>query len=136
VSAYLHKVFAAAMALMMAGAQVVCACSTPPVTREPAPAKAAACVGESKCCKAQVSKPVQPPKQEPCDKCNLKHRAEQAVPQQQAGSLPQLDLCGTVEAASLPALMDISAARPRLLETFALPPLLKDLFHVHSLLLN
>jgi hypothetical protein len=37
---------------------------------------------------------------------------------------------------SLAAPVDIFAMQPRVLEALPLPPLLKDLFHVHSLLLN
>jgi hypothetical protein len=36
----------------------------------------------------------------------------------------------------VPASADIVLAQPRLLEIVKSPPLLNDLFHVHSLLLN
>src|SRR4051812_10001420 len=90
---WLHKLLAVFLALATAGAQVVCPSPpaatihelTRPITR--------ACVGEGDCCvKAQ---PIEAPvsKQEPCEKCNLKNRTQQAMPEPQAAAaVPQLDL--------------------------------------------
>jgi len=136
VSPYFHKLFAITIALATAGAQVVCGCPTP-VFHQAAPPITKACVGQSDCCrKAEASKPVEPPKQEPCEKCNLRHRTQQAMPDQAGSSVPQLSLSSIPAPAAILAFTDISSVRPRLLETFPPPPLLKDLFHVHSLLLN
>ena len=137
-SRYFHKLFAITIALATAGAQVVCACPTPGVFHQAAPPITKACVGESDCCrKAEAHKPVEPPKQEPCEKCNLKHRTQQAMPDRQAGSsVPQLALSFIPTPVAILTFCDISSVQPRLLDTFPPPPLLKDLFHVHSLLLN
>jgi hypothetical protein len=138
VSPYFHKFFAFTIALATAGAQVVCACPTPVVFHQVSAPITKACAGQSDCCrKAEASKPVEPAKQEPCEKCNLKHRTQQAMPDRQAGSaVPQLALSFIPAPVAILTFTDISSARPQMLEAFPLPPLLKDLFHVHSLLLN
>jgi hypothetical protein len=82
-----------------------------------------------------VAKPVQPPKEQPCDQCNLKHRAEQAMPDRHTDAAPQMEL-SAIAVTVVPASADIVLAQPRLLEIVKSPPLLNDLFHVHSLLLN
>jgi len=82
-----------------------------------------------------LARPVQPAKDQPCDQCNLKHRAEQAVPDRHTDAAPQMAL-SAIAVAVLPANADMVLAQPRLLEIVESPPLLKDLFHVHSLLLN
>jgi len=137
VDRYLHKLFAFVIALATAGAQVVCACSTPVVHQSPRPI-IPACAAEKECCrKVAVSKLLEPIKQEPCEKCNLKHRTEQAMPDRQVGSaVPQLALAAFDVPVMIAAPADIFAIQPRLLETLPQPPLLNDLFHVHSLLLN
>jgi len=138
VSPYFHKFFAFTIALATAGAQVVCACPTPVVLHQVSAPITKACAGENDCCrKAEAGKPVEPPKQEPCEKCNLKHRTQQAMPDRHDGSsVPQLALSSIPAPVAILTFTDISAVRSQLLETFPLPPLLKDLFHVHSLLLN
>jgi hypothetical protein len=137
VSRYFHKLFALAIALATAGAQVVCACPTPAVVHQAPPPISQTCAGEKECCrKTEASKPIEPPKQDPCNKCNLKHRTEQAMPDRQDGTfLPQLALCSFVPGPVID-FADISSNQPPLLDTLPLPPLLRDLFHVHSLLLN
>ena len=137
-SRYFHKLFALTIALATAGAQVVCACPTPSALHQAPPAVTKLCAGEKECCrKLQASKPVEPARQEPCNKCNLKHRTEQAIPDQQAGSaVPQLALVALAAPVSLSATVDVFATQSHVLEALPLPPLLSDLFHVHSLLLN
>ena len=136
-SRYFHKLFALTIALATAGAQVVCACPTP-VSHQSPPPITQSCTGEKDCCrKAVVSKPAEPPKQEPCEKCNLRHPTQQAMPDGHAGSsVPQLALSAIDIPLALPMLAEMPSVQPRLLESLPLPPLLKDLFHVHSLLLN
>ena len=136
-SGHLYKLLTLTIALATAGAQVVCACPTP-VFHHALPPVTKVCAGEKECCrKLQASKPVEPAKQEPCNQCNLKHRTEQATPDRQAGSsVPQLALNALAVPASLAAPVDILAMQPRVFEALASPPLLTDLFHVHSLLLN
>ena len=133
---YFHKLFAVIIALATAGAQVVCACPTPVLHQAP-PVVTRVCSGEKECCrKLQASKPVEPAKQKPCNQCNLKHRTEQAMPDQAAGStVPQLTLCAILPPVAAQMLGDVFV-QPRLIESLPQPPLLKDLFHVHSLLLN
>jgi hypothetical protein len=125
------------MALATAGAQVVCACPAALTAHQPKPVVIKACAGEKECCrKAELSKPLTPPKQEPCDKCNLKHRSEQAMPDRHESALaaqPTLWFAATVPVS---ALDEISAMPSQAAQAFASPPLLDDLFHVHSLLLN
>jgi hypothetical protein len=130
----LHKLIALTIALATAGAQVVCACTSPPNAHQPPLQIAQGCAAEKECCrKAQVSKPPAPAKQEPCDQCNLKHRAEQAMPDKHDGmSAPQ----SAALAIPVPVVADIAPVQPRFDQAAPLPPLLKDLFHVHSLLLN
>ena len=137
VNRYLHRFLAITIALATAGAQVVCACPAGFVLQQPKPVMTKSCEGEKECCRrAQLSKPVQPPTQEPCNKCNLKHRAEQAMPDRHDSALnvhsvlwfdvpPAAELATSFSAVASPAA-----------ESSGLPPLLKDLFHVHSLLLN
>ncbi|HEV8292166.1 MAG TPA: hypothetical protein VGP94_09590 [Tepidisphaeraceae bacterium] len=134
-SQYLHKLFAVVIALTTAGAQVVCACPIASIPLQ-APPAIKGCAGEKECCgKSELSKPIQPSKQEPCEKCNLKHRTEQAMPDRQSAPvLPQLDLYSVLPVPVV-TLAEVPL-QPRLLDTLPLPPLLKDLFHVHSLLLN
>jgi len=136
-SRHLHKLFAVIIALATAGAQVVCACPTS-LFHQPPPPIRQSCAGEKECCrKPQASRPVETPGQEPCNKCNLKHRAEQAMPDQQAGSsIPHLAFVALAAPVTLAAPADVFATQPRLFETLPQPPLLSDLFHVHSLLLN
>ena len=137
VSRYLHRFLAITIALATAGAQVVCACPAGFVLQQPKPVLNKSCEGEKECCrKAQLSRPVQPPTQEPCNKCNLKHRAEQAMPDRHDAALlvhPALwfDAPPAAELAS-----GFSAIASPGAESSGLPPLLTDLFHVHSLLLN
>jgi len=137
VSGYLHKIIAFTIALATAGAQVVCACPSSLVVHQPKPVITKACEGEKECCRTtQPSKPVQPPKQEPCNKCNLKHRAEQAMPDRHDSVTalhPSLWIPAPSAAEVAAGFTVIASPAP---ETFASPPLLKDLFHVHSLLLN
>ncbi|HEV8379685.1 MAG TPA: hypothetical protein VGP99_12605 [Tepidisphaeraceae bacterium] len=58
------------------------------------------------------------------------------MPDRQDGTfLPQLALCSFVPGPVID-FADISSNQPPLLDTLPLPPLLRDLFHVHSLLLN
>ena len=134
---YLHKLFALTIALATAGAQVVCACPTAVLHQAPPPVTKV-CAGEKECCrKLQAAKPVETPKQEPCNRCNLKHRTEQAVPDRQTGStVPQLAFVALAAPVVAAAPVDIFAMQPRALASLPQPPLLTDLFHVHSLLLN
>jgi uncharacterized paraquat-inducible protein A len=133
----LHRFLAVFIALLTAGAQVVCACPAVAAAHQPPPAATQACTGEKECCrKAEAAKPVQPPKQAPCNQCNLKHRTEQTTPDRQAATFaPELSFFAF--AAPLPILnvADISN-QPQFSETLAAPALLTDLFHAHSLLLN
>jgi hypothetical protein len=58
------------------------------------------------------------------------------MPDQQAGlTAPQLTLCASVPPVAALMLAEVSV-QPRLIESLPQPPLLKDLFHAHSLLLN
>jgi hypothetical protein len=134
VNRYLYKLLTIAIALATAGAQVVCACPNPAFHRAPPPPRA--CAADKECCrKTELAKPVQPAKDQPCDQCNLKHRAEQAMPDRHTDAAPQMAL-SVIAVAAAPANSDIFLAQPRPLEIVESPPLLKDLFHVHSLLLN
>ena len=129
----MHKLLVVVIALATAGAQVVCACSTP-VVQQAAPQLKQACAGEKECCRKAQSQPIQPAKQEPCSQCNLKHRAEQMTPDRQGDLVPHMEL-----AAIAPIAMADNASfeiQPCLVEIVSSPPLLNDLFHVHSLLLN
>src|SRR2546423_144594 len=85
---YLQQIFAVVMALATAGAQVVCACTTPPVFHQSPPQQITqGCAGQKDCCRKAESKPIQPVRPEPCNQCNLKHRAEQAMPDRHDGAL-------------------------------------------------
>jgi hypothetical protein len=133
---YVQKLFALVIALATAGAQVVCACTTPAVFHQPAPRQITqSCAGQKECCRKAESKPVQPARQEPCNQCNLKHRAEQAMPDRHDGALTPHVMAFAIPAAE-PMLAILSAPQPRLIADAAPPPPLKDLFHAHSLLLN
>jgi hypothetical protein len=115
------------------GAQVVCACPNS-VFHQASPPRA--CAADKECCrKTESARPVQPPKDQPCDKCNLKHRAEQAMPDRHSDAAPQMALLA-IAPVTAPATADAISLHPRLLEIVQSPPLLNDLFHVHSLLLN
>src|SRR3954471_16564310 len=120
------------IALATAGAQVVCACPNPALHQAPPPR---ACASDKDCCKTLVNKPVQPPKEQPCGQCNLKHRSEQAMPDRHTDAAPQISLVA-IAFIALPASNNVAGAEPRPFEIFESPPLLNDLFHVHSLLLN
>lgn len=133
----LLRLLAVVLALATAGAQVVCACpmlgevkATPPVVQK--------CAGEAECCRKDVAEtqaPVQ--KEEPCDKCNLKHRALQAMPDAQ-GSAPAIQ--------SAPAAFGVLVVAALMVEPMAQyqcyldggppPLLLRDLVSSHALLLN
>jgi len=125
------------IALATAGAQVVCACPTALTSLQPQSAVTQSCSGEKECCrKAKLSKPVQPPKQLPCNNCNLKHRAEQAMPDRHDSVLSAHSLLWISIPLAAPASADVSVLSHKVVEVDASPPLLNDLFHVHSLLLN
>jgi hypothetical protein len=132
----LYKLLAVALALTTAGAQVVCACPTAATIHELTRPITRACVGEGDCCvKVQpIKAPVS--KQEPCGKCNLKNRTQQAMPEPQpVTAVPQLDLSAFAAPVAIPATANISIAQLSCLDRIQQPPLLTDLFHVHSLLL-
>jgi len=133
----LHRFLAVFIALVTAGAQVVCACPAVAVAHQPSPAATQACTGEKECCrKAEATKPVQPPKQDPCNQCNLKHRTEQTTPDRQVATLAS-ELSFFAFAAPLPILyVADNSNQPQPTELLSPPPLLTDLFHAHSLLLN
>jgi hypothetical protein len=135
VRSYVQKLFAVVIALATAGAQVLCACATPPAFHQPPPQVTHRCAGEKECCRKAESKPIQPARQEPCNQCNLKHRAEQSMPDRHDGALAPHVMAFAIPAAE-PMLANICTPQPRLAENASRPPPLKDLFHVHSLLLN
>lgn len=134
VSRHFHKLLAVVIALATAGAQVVCACSTPAV-HQPLPPISSSCESQKECCRKAQTRPVQPAKQAPCDQCNLKHRAQQAMPDRH-DNLPPLEVSAIALPVAAPALIDIVTVQSRLFDEFSPPPLLRDLFHVHALLLN
>jgi len=137
VSGFAQKLLAVTIALATAGAQVVCACPAGFVLQQPKPVMTKTCEGEKECCRrAQLSKPVQPPTQEPCNKCNLQHRAEQAMPDRHDSVLSAHSLLWISIPLAAPASADVSVLSHKVVEVDASPPLLNDLFHVHSLLLN
>jgi hypothetical protein len=125
------------LALATAGAQVVCACAMPAAPKtEPIVEKA--CVGEGECChkKALASEvPVQ--KTNPCDQCNVKHRTDQAKPESSHAVVsPHVVLHALAVQISSTPNADVAFAQWHASESVPLPPLLRDLFHAHSLLLN
>src|SRR5438067_513744 len=86
----MYKLFAVALAMLTAGAQVVCACSNS-LRREVARPMMQACAGEGECCrKVQDSRPE---KQEPCEKCNLKNQVQAAPDRHVASTLGEFVLC-------------------------------------------
>ena len=134
----LYKLFLITLAAGTVGAQIVCACPGLATIREAPKAMNVACVGERECCrKTEARAKVTPVKQEPCQKCNLKHRMQQALPDEQSTASMSNPIL-----AALPAQVDIAAiADPggggeRMAEAIGPPEMLRDLFHVHSLLLN
>jgi len=135
-SRFAQKLLAAIIALTTAGAQVVCACPTALASIRPQPAVAKSCTGQKECCrKSELSKPVQPPRQLPCNNCNLKHRAEQAMPDRHDSVLSAHSLLWSSIPLAAPAAADVCPLLPEVVEIFPSPPLLNDLFHIHSLLL-
>ena len=93
-----------------------------------------ACAGEGECCrKVQESRPE---KQEPCEKCNLKNQVQAAPDRHVASRLGEFVLCTLATPADIFAGADCAAMQLRLVEESPPPMLLRDLFHVHSLLLN
>jgi hypothetical protein len=133
----LSKFLAVTIALATAGAQVVCACPSGFVLQQPKPLTIKACAGEKECCRtAQPSKPGQPPKQERCNICNLKHRAEQAMPDRHDSVVTLHPALWIAAPSAAEVAADFSVITSPAAVVFTHPPLLKDLFHVHSLLLN
>jgi hypothetical protein len=137
VSRFLYTAFVLSLAVATAGAQVVCACGTRTLAPQPAKPVALACAGSGECCHKDESEKTAPvPDHDPCDKCNVKHRTPQAMPDSH-------DSASTLQPSfdAIPvSLMIVSAARlapsqRRLIEGDPSPPLLQDLFHTHSLLL-
>src|SRR5438552_17043149 len=86
----MYKLFAVALAMLTAGAQVVCACWNS-LRREVARPMMQACAGEGECCrKVQESRPEQ---QGPCEKCNLKDQVQAAPEHVAASSVGEFALC-------------------------------------------
>ncbi len=135
---YLYKLLAITIAVGTMGAQIVCGCPNLPAIKAVPQPVTRACVGEGECCRKSESQPESlPQKQEPCDKCNFKHRTQQAMPDpQSASSMAPLALCAIPASLESMAAADCSVADPRPVDGIPPPLLLKDLFHVHSLLLN
>jgi hypothetical protein len=132
-----HRFAVFVLALATAGAQVVCACAMPGAPKaEPMVEKS--CAGEGECCqKKALAAEVPVQKTDPCGQCNLKHRTDQAKPESASVvASPQL----VIHVLAVPVLFtpgsDVAFAPNRASEAVPLPPLLRDLFHVHSLLLN
>ena len=136
-SRFWNKFLAFTLALATAGAQVVCACPTALTAHQPPQVLKKTCADEKECCrKAELSKPVTPAKQEPCDKCNLKHRTEQAMPDRHESVVAAQPVLWFAAPSSAPPLAEVFSSAVRPADTSESPPLLSDLFHAHSLLLN
>src|SRR5688500_3920251 len=136
-SLFLTKMLAVMLAVATVGAQLVCACPTSVASPQAAEEIAAACVREGDCCIKEDAKTPPPAKdEEPCDQCNLKHPALQAVPDTQSTTpshQPALETLFLPLMIVLP--VDTSAIQPRYWEGVP-PPLLHDLVSCHTLLLN
>lgn len=113
------------------GAPFVCACP-PEIAPDPVASAPPSCASD--CCKPQPVTPDQD--QQPCEQCNLEHRAHQPLP-----TTPDLtsDLHVLLVPPAIPDILwswDLpSAPALRLVEGVPAPPLLLDLFHASVLLL-
>ena len=130
------KLLTVVLALASAGAQIVCGCPTVAVVQPVAPAVDTRCAGAGECCHQIQPPPAAPENQQPCDKCNFKHRTEQAVPDQQLQSISHLAAAPHWVWVETVALAAPDANHQPVVDSVPAPPLLTDLFHVHSLLLN
>jgi hypothetical protein len=136
-SRFLMKMLAVMLAVATVGAQLVCACPTAVAAPQAAEEIAAGCVGEGDCCIKEDAKTPPPAKdEEPCDQCNLKHPALQAVPDTQSTAPSHQPALDTVFLPLINVLpVDITATQSRYWEGVR-PPLLHDLVSCHTLLLN
>jgi hypothetical protein len=126
------------IAFFTAGAQTVCAC--PPAAPAPqatAPATKI-CAGPGTCCKKDLPKDDRPKgSDDRCDHCNLKNQVSQTQPGTENVALklhPAFDLTPISFVAIAPAI-DARASGP-VTDGVPAPPMMNDLFHAHSLLLN
>ena len=123
---HFYKLLTVVLALGTAGAQVVCGCPAPRVE------VAKTCTEKKPCCKKSEA-PVE--KKDPCESCTIKHRPQQAMPDGKVGvEIGQLAVCDFV----IPqvGVVNVAGVQSARVEGIPAPPLLFDLFHVHSLLLN
>ena len=137
VSGFVYRLVSLTLAFATAAAHTVCACPVlPPSPAADQPVEQP-CNGVGDCCrKADPTDQPPLPDHDPCDKCNLKHRGHQGMPdsyETPPALEPALD---ALPVATLGAPTPVTTPAQRLSEAVPRPPLLQDLFHVHALLLN